>query len=137
MDRNDCVAKFDGDDAFGINGLIEINVVFPKGILQIGLCQAAVFAIRCERTAVCICDGCRIRFIVGTEQRHLSGAGKVQRKCLDIQMLQIAGPVVIWNGDGFFKVSLLILQRIVQRKRSGNGSHKFGLIGFCISVLRF
>ena len=30
VDRNDCVAKFDGDDAFGINGLIEINVVFPK-----------------------------------------------------------------------------------------------------------
>ena len=24
VDRNDCVAKFDGDDAFGINGLIEI-----------------------------------------------------------------------------------------------------------------
>ena len=25
VDRNDCVAKFDGDDAFGINGLIDLD----------------------------------------------------------------------------------------------------------------
>ena len=37
VDRNDCVAKFDGDNAFGINGRVKVNVVFPKGILQITL----------------------------------------------------------------------------------------------------